>query len=117
MTLTGLKIFLKINEDFIKSYNSDSDERCFLEVGFQYPENLHNFHDDLPFCLNEWKLKKLKSLYLIYMIMVRLEKMYRIIQFNQKAWLKLYVGINTDLRKKQKIILEKIFWSWWIMQF
>ena len=41
--------------------------------------------------------------------MVRLEKMYRIIQFNQKAWLKLYIGINTDLRKKQKIILEKIF--------
>ena len=53
MTLTGLKIFLKINKDFIKSYNSDSDERCFLEVGFQYPENLHNFHNDLPFCLNE----------------------------------------------------------------
>ena len=28
----------KINEDFIKNYNEESDERYFAEVGVQYPE-------------------------------------------------------------------------------
>lgn len=29
-------------------------------------------------------------------------KMHRIIEFDQKAWLKLYIEINTDLKKKAK---------------
>ena len=40
----------QFNEDFIKSYNDDSDE--LYEVYVQYPENLHNFLNDLPFFLN-----------------------------------------------------------------
>ena len=31
----------KFNEDFIKNYNKESDERYFLEVDVQYPKNLH----------------------------------------------------------------------------
>ena len=31
-----------------------------------------------------------------------LRKVYRSIKFNQKAWLKLYIDINTELRKKSK---------------
>ena len=46
MILSGLK---KFNEDFMKSYNDDSDDGYFLEVDVQYPENLHNLHNDLPF--------------------------------------------------------------------
>ena len=30
------------------------------------------------------------------------------IQFNQKAWLKPYIDMNTELRKEAKIILKKI---------
>ena len=42
-----------------------------------------------------------------------LEKVYRVITFNQKAWLKPYIDINTELRNqklklKQQIILKKI---------
>ena len=33
---------------FIKSYNGESDKGYFLEVDVQYPENLHNLHNDLP---------------------------------------------------------------------
>ena len=40
---------MKINEDFIKSYNEESDERHFLEIDVQYPEKLHELHNDLPF--------------------------------------------------------------------
>ena len=31
------------------------------------------------------------------------------IKFNQNAWLKPGIDMNADLRKKQKLILQKIF--------
>ena len=34
------------NEDFIKNYNEESDERYFLEVDVQYLENLNELHND-----------------------------------------------------------------------
>ena len=37
--------------------------------------------------------------------------MQRTIKFNQKAWLKPYIDMNTDLRKKAKNILKNIFLS------
>ena len=43
----------QFNEDLIKSYNDDSNVGYFLKVYFQYPENLPNLLDDLPFCLKE----------------------------------------------------------------
>ena len=43
----------EFNEDFVESWNDESDEEYFLEVDFQYPENLHNIHNDAPFFLNE----------------------------------------------------------------
>ena len=40
---------------------------------------------------------------------LRLKKVDRIIQFKQKAWLKTYIDINTELKKKmQKMNLRKI---------
>ena len=35
----------QFNEDFIKSYNEESDEGYFLEVDVQYPEKLHELHN------------------------------------------------------------------------
>ena len=51
------------DEGFMKSYNDESDERYFLEVDIQYPENLHSLHNDSPFMPEEWKLKNLKNMY------------------------------------------------------
>ena len=39
----------QFNEDFIKSHNEESDEGYFIEVDVQYPEKLHELHNDLPF--------------------------------------------------------------------
>ena len=39
-----------------------------------------------------------------------LKNVYKGIKFNQNTWLKSYIDMNTDLRKKkQKMILEKTF--------
>ena len=39
----------QFNDDFIKSYNDDSDKGHFLKVQVLYPENMHNLHNDLHF--------------------------------------------------------------------
>ena len=38
----------QFNEDFIKSYNKETDEGYFLVVDVQYTEKLHELHNDLP---------------------------------------------------------------------
>ena len=37
----------QFNEDFLKNYNKESDEKYFLVVDVQYPEKLHELHNDL----------------------------------------------------------------------
>ena len=39
----------QFNEDFIKSYNEESDKGYFLEIDVQYPEKLYELHNILPF--------------------------------------------------------------------
>ena len=37
------------SKDFMKNYSEDNDEGYFLKIDVQYPEKLHNLHNDLPF--------------------------------------------------------------------
>ena len=51
----------KFKEDFIKNYNEESDEGYFLEIDIQYPEKLHENHNDLPFLPEKMKTKKVEK--------------------------------------------------------
>ena len=48
----------QFNEYFIKNYNEKSDEGYFLEPDTQYPEKLHELHNDLPFLPERMKIEK-----------------------------------------------------------
>ena len=50
----------KIDEDFIKNYDEDSDKGYILEVDVKYPKNLHDLH--LPFLPKRMKINKCSKL-------------------------------------------------------
>ena len=52
----------KIDEDFIKSYDKDSDNRYILEADVKYPKNVHDWHSDLPFLPKRMKIDKCNKL-------------------------------------------------------
>ena len=52
----------QFNEDFIKTYNKESDERYFFEVDVQYLEKLHELYNDLPFLPEKMKIGKVEKL-------------------------------------------------------
>ena len=118
----------QFNEDFIKNYNEESDEGYFIKVGVQYLEKLHELHNDLPFLPERMKIEKVEKLvanlhdkteYVIHIRNLKqalnhglvLKKVHRVIKFNQNAWLKPYIDMNTDLRKKAKNDFEKDFFK------
>ena len=116
----------EFDESFIKSYNEESDEGYFLEVDIEDPENLHNFHNDFPFLHERMKIEKVGKLvanlhdktgYVIFMRNLKqalnhrllFKKIHRVIKFNQIAWLKPYIDMDTNLRKAVKNDFEKDF--------
>ena len=52
----------KIDEEFIKNYDKDSDKEYILEVEVKYPRKLHDSHSDLPFLPKRMKIDKCKKL-------------------------------------------------------
>ena len=44
-----VKNFSKIDEDFIKNYDEDSDKGYIFDADIEYPRELHDLRSDLPF--------------------------------------------------------------------
>ena len=106
----------KIDEDFVKVYNKNDNKGYILDVDVDYPNKLQNLHSDLPFLPERMVInaKKLvcnlndKKNYIVHINVLKqaldhglkLRKVHRVIEFDQEAWLKEYVDVNTELRKK-----------------
>ena len=52
----------KFNENFIKSYNEESDEEYFIEVDIEFPKNLCKIQNNLRFLFKRMKIGKFKKL-------------------------------------------------------
>ena len=119
---------LGIDEKFVKSYNKNSSKGYILEVDVDYPSKLHKLHRDMPFLTERMKIDKTKKLvcnlhdkrnYVVHISVLKqaldhglkLKRVQRVIEFNQKAWLKKYIDINTELRKKASNDFEKDFFK------
>ena len=118
----------KIDEKFIKNYDEDSDKGYIFEVDVGYPRRLHDLDSDLPFLPERMKIDKCKKLvcnlydkkkYVVHIKSLKqalhyglkLEKVHRVIEFNQEAWLKPYIDMNTELRKVASNDFEKDFYK------
>ena len=123
-----VKDLSKIDEDFIKSYNEDSNKACILEVDNEYLKNLHDLHSYLPFLPERMEIDKCNKLacnlydkkdYVVHIRSLKqalnhgliLKKVHRVIQFNQEAWYKSYIDMNTELRKKAKNDIQRNFYK------
>ena len=102
--------------------------KYFLEVDVQYYEILHELSNDLPFLPERIKTEKIEKLVANlnekteHVLHIRnskqalihglvLKKVHRLIRFNQNAWLKTYIDMNTDVGKKEKNDFAKEFFK------
>ena len=98
-----------------------------LEVDLGYPHELHDWHNDFPFCAERIippngrsRLEKLilnlndKKKYVIHYrnlqqaieYGLKLKKIYRVLKFHQSDWLKPFIDLNTGLRAATTISFE-----------
>ena len=118
----------KMDEDFVKVYNKNDNKGYILDVDVDYPSKLQNLHSDLPFLPERMVINNTKKLvcnindkktYIVHINVLKqaldhglkLKKVHRIIEFEQEAWLKEYIDVNTELRKKATNDFEKDFFK------
>ena len=103
--------------------------QCILEVDLEYPEELHDLHNDYPLCPERVEcdkgVKKLipnlrhKNNYVVHYktlmqylnLGMELKKIHRGIRFIECDFLKPYIDMNTNLRTKAKNDFEKDFFK------
>ena len=118
----------KIDEDFVKDYDKNNNKGYILDVDIDYPNKLQNLHSDLPFLPERMIINNTKKLvcnlndkknYIVHIDVLKqaldhglkLRKVHRVIEFDQEAWLKEYIDVNTELRKKATNDFEKDFFK------
>ena len=102
---------------------------CILEVDLEYPEKLHDLHNDYPLCPERVEcknrveklipnLRDKKKYVLHYKNLIqclkqgmKLKKIHRGIKFVESEWMKPYIEMNTQLRTKAKNNFEKDFYK------
>ena len=123
--LDNLSMF---TEEFVKNYDENGDKGYIFEVDVEYPKKLHSVHSDLPFLPESMKINKCEKLvcntrnkenYVIHIVSLKqalnhgliLIRVHKVIEFEQEAWLKPYIMMNTELRMQAKNDFEKDFFK------
>ena len=138
----------KIEKINLGEYTVNSNKGLILEVDLEYPQKLHDLHDDYPlgpekvkvtkdmlsdYCkliANKYKISsglvhKLiptlsnKEKYVLHYhnlqsylnLGLKLNKVHRVLEFNQSPWLKQYIDFNTQKRTSAKNSFEKDFFK------
>ena len=117
-----------INEEFVKSYYKKSSKGNILKVDVDYPNELQDLHRDFPFLPERLVVNNTEKLiynlqnkkdYVVHINTLKqdlehglkLINVHQVIEFEQEEWLKEYINLNTELRKKATNDFEKDFFK------
>ena len=118
----------EIDENFIENYDENKDVGYLIKADSEYPKELHNKHSYLPFLPERMKVNKCKKLvcnlygkkdYVDHIRLLKqalnhglkIKKIHKILKFNQRAWLKEYIDMNTELRMNAENDFNKDFYK------
>ena len=88
---------------------------CFFEVDLEYPEDLHDLHNDYPLAPDRVKIGNIETLipnlnnktnYVVHFetlkfnesLGLKITKIHRGIKFEERAWLEEYINLNAKMR-------------------
>ena len=117
-----------INEEFLKSSDKESSKGYILKIDVDYPNELKDLHCDFPFLPERLIVNNTEKLicnlqnkkdYVVHINTLKqalehglkLINFQQVIEFDQEEWLKGYINLNTELRKKATNDFEKDFFK------
>ena len=112
----------------LQNWKSISKKGYIIELDLEYPKELHDLHNSYPLAPEKIKVNKvdklipnlydkknyichIKNLQLYVDLGLKIKKIHRILEFDQKPWMKGYIEFNTELRKKATNAFEKDFFK------
>ena len=125
---TGGFKWVNVNPNEISELVTRTDKGYLLKVDVSYPRELHNSHNDLPFMCERMIINGMEKLvpnlrdkksYVIHIQALnqvlqhglRLDRIHRVIEFDQSPWLKTYIDFNTQLRTAATNDFKKDFFK------
>ena len=110
---TGRFRWVDIKPDEIHDLAKCENKGYLLEVDVRYPRDLHNSHNDLPFMCKQMEINGTEKLvpnlgdkenYIIHIQALdqapayglELERVHRVIEFDQSTWMKPYIDFNLE---------------------
>ena len=119
---------IDVNPNEISELATGTDKGYVLEVDVSYPKELHNSHNGLQFMCERMEINGIEKLvsnlrdkknYIIHFQVLnkalqhglRLDRIHRVIEFDQSPWLKSYIDFITQLRMAATNDFEKDFFK------